>query len=192
MGKIPFHRLPDARVEIIFGLPSQLARELGRIDGIAPVVARTVGDEGNQALRLAQNLQNRLDDVQIRPLVMAADVIDLPRPALMQNEIDGGAVVIDMQPVTDVFSLAIDGQALVMERPGDDEGNQLLGEVIGAIVIRAPGDGDGLVIRPGCMPGPAGRPTPWKPNRGWRREWGCPHGKTDPAGPGAGRRRPRR
>ena len=46
-------------------------------------------------------------------------------------------MVLDMQPVAHVLAAAIDRQALAAQRPDDGERDQLLGEVIGAIVVGA-------------------------------------------------------
>src|ERR1700683_4501243 len=45
---IPAYRLCDAAFEVFFGIPAQLALELGGIDGVTAVVARAVGDERDQ------------------------------------------------------------------------------------------------------------------------------------------------
>ena len=49
--KIPAHRLGKAGLERLLRAPAKLALDLGGIDGIAPVVARPVGDERDQSPR---------------------------------------------------------------------------------------------------------------------------------------------
>ena len=39
-------------------------------------------------------------------LIVAADVVDLADAALLQDEVDGAAVILDIEPVTDVLAVA--------------------------------------------------------------------------------------
>ena len=73
-----------------------------------------VGDIGDQALGFPQGLADDLDDIDVAHLVMAANVVDLAHPALMDNQVNGFAVILHIQPVPDVFSLSIDRQRLVV------------------------------------------------------------------------------
>ena len=45
---------------------------------------------------------------------MTADIVDLAYPAVMNNEIDSAAVILNIEPVADIESLAVDRQALVV------------------------------------------------------------------------------
>src|SRR6188768_1280539 len=47
MGQVPLHGLADAGLEGLGRLPAQLALDLARVDGVAPVVARAVLHEGD-------------------------------------------------------------------------------------------------------------------------------------------------
>ena len=46
-------------------------------------------------------------------------------------------MVFDEEPVTDVLSLAVDGQGLALADVVDEEGDELLGELVRTVVIRA-------------------------------------------------------
>jgi hypothetical protein len=52
-------------------------------------------------------------------------------------------VVLDVDPVAHVQAVAVDGEGLALERVQDHEGDQLLGELVRAVVVRAAGD-DGV------------------------------------------------
>ena len=99
-------------------------------------LAHDAGNDGNDLL----------DDVDVALLVKAADVIDLADGALTQHQVDALAVVLDVEPVTHVFALAIDGQFLALKDVFDNQGNQLLGEVEGTVVVAAAGDVDGQTV----------------------------------------------
>ena len=61
----------------------------------------------------------------------------------MEDEVDGTGMVFHEQPVAHVLALAIDGQRLAMADVVDKQGYQLLGKLIGAVVVRAVGHDDG-------------------------------------------------
>lgn len=57
----------------------------------------------------------------------------------MENQVDGAGVVLHVEPVTDILSLAVYGQRFAVADIIDEQRNQFLGELIGAIIIRAVG-----------------------------------------------------
>ena len=77
------------------------------------------------------------DDIDVLPLVEAADVVGFSDFALMENQVDGPGMVLDIEPVTDILALAIDRQRLAMADVVDKQRNQLLRELVGTIVIGA-------------------------------------------------------
>ena len=103
-------------------------------------MAGTIGHESNQAFGLAQLPQHRFHHVQIGAFVVAAHIVDFALPALAHHQINGSAVVFHIQPVADILALAVYRQTLVVQRPGDHQGDQLLREMIRPVVVGAPGD----------------------------------------------------
>ena len=76
--------------------------DLGRVDGVTHVVALAVSNVSDQAFRLAQLLTDELDDIDILHLVVAADVVNLTDTALVDDQVDGLAVILYIQPVADI------------------------------------------------------------------------------------------
>ena len=72
---------------------------------------------------------------------MSAHIVHLAHAALVNDQVDGPAVVLHIQPVAHVQALAVHRQRLVVQRVGDHQRDQLLREVIRAVVVRAAGDG---------------------------------------------------
>ena len=58
----------------------------------------------------------------------------------MEDEVDSACVIHYVEPIAYVFTLAIDRQRFAVTDIIDKERNQFLGELIGAIVVRAVGD----------------------------------------------------
>ena len=69
----------------------------------------------------------------------------------MDDQVDGLAVILHIQPVPHVLSLAVHRQGLVVQGVGDHQGDQLLREVVGTVVVAAAayraGEAEGPVIR---------------------------------------------
>ena len=75
--QVPPDGLLNSCIKIIRWLPSQLCFYLGRVNGVAHVMAGTVCHKLNQALRLIKGLQNGLYHFQVGALIMPSDVIHL-------------------------------------------------------------------------------------------------------------------
>ena len=122
--------------------------DLGGVNGVAHVVALAVSHMSDQALGLTQLGADQLDDIDVLHLIVAADVVDLALAALTHDQVDGLAVVLDIKPVANVEALAVDGEGLVMESVDDHERDQLLREVIGAVVVGTAADRHGQSVGP--------------------------------------------
>ncbi len=116
MVKIPTNGVLDAFFELERGFPTEFALQLAAVDGVAHIVAEAVGDVGYQfvavpfgvAEQAVDGLNDNLDDVDVFPLVEAADVVGLGDFAFVENQVDGACMILDIEPVAHVFALAID------------------------------------------------------------------------------------
>ena len=140
MLEVPLDRLLDAVLELRLRLPAELRMDLRRVNGVAAVVALAVSDVLDEVFGLAELLEDGLDDVDVGTLIVAADVVDLADAALLQDQVDGMAVVLDEEPVADVLAVAVDRQLLVGQRVDDHQRDELLREVVRAVVVRAARD----------------------------------------------------
>lgn len=87
-----------------------------------PCSVRHIGDQREGvAFRIAQESIYRrdkhLDQVDILPLVEASDIVGLGSASLMEDQVDSTCVVDDIEPVTHILALSIDGQRLTMTQP---------------------------------------------------------------------------
>ena len=97
-----------------------------------------VGDEVHiLALLTAQQAINgvdkHLDDVDVLPLIETTDIIGISNLTLMEDEVDGTGMIDDIEPVANVLTLAINRQRLAMADIIDEQRNQFLRELIGAV-----------------------------------------------------------
>lgn len=138
--EVPFDRLLDAVLKFRLRFPAELRVDLRRVDGVAAVVALAVGDVLDEVFGLAELLEDGLDNVDVGALIVAADVVDLADAALLQDQVDGMAVILDVEPVADVLAVTVDRQLLVGQRVDDHQRDELLREVVRAVVVRAARD----------------------------------------------------
>ena len=99
---------------------------------VAPVVAGTVVDVPDERGIAAGQLDDALRDVEVLAL-LAADVVDLARPALAQDEVDGRRVILGVQPLAHLPAVAVDRQLETVEGVRDEERDDLLGILVRAV-----------------------------------------------------------
>ena len=121
--------------------------DLRRVDRVPHIVPLPVRHERDEALGLAQLLADELHDVDVLHLVVSAHVIHFPHPSLVDDEVDRLAVVLHIQPVAHILPRSVYGQRLVRKRVRDRERDELLGEMIGPVVVGTARNGHGKSIR---------------------------------------------
>ena len=120
--------------------PAELALELGRVDGVAAVVAGAVGDPVEVLGVAPHRLEDHAQDGDVVPLAVGADEVGLPRAALGEDVPDGRGVVLGVDPVADVLAAAVELGADAVDDVGDLPGDELLHVLVGAVVVGAVGD----------------------------------------------------
>ena len=120
--------------------PAELALELRAVDGVAAVVAGTVGDPVEVLGVLPHRFQDHAQDRDVVLLAVGADEVGLPRAALGEDVPDGRGVVLGVDPVADVLALAVELGADAVDDVGDLPGDELLHVLVGAVVVGAVGD----------------------------------------------------
>ena len=59
----------------------------------------------------------------------------------MNDKVDGTAVILNIEPVADIFTLSVNREWFVVQSVGDHQRDQLFREVIRAVVVGAAADG---------------------------------------------------
>lgn len=159
--QVPEHGLTDAAVEGLLRYPSQLSLDLGGIDRVSAVMARTIGHEGDQLFirtegriprpQLIEQLADGFDYFQIAFFVVAADVVRLTDYAARNHFEQRPSMIVHKQPVTDLRTVAIHRQRFAMNGVENYMGDQLFREMVWPVVVRAVGDNHRQTI--GTVPG---------------------------------------
>ena len=89
---------------------------------------------------LLQCLNDDLDDLDILLLVVAAYIVRLKQPALLLHHVDGLGMILHIEPIAHILTVAVYRQLLPLQRIVDDQRDQLLRELISAVVVGTVGD----------------------------------------------------
>ena len=120
--------------------PAQLALQLGRVDGVAAVVAGAVGDPVEVLGVAPHGRKDHAQDRDVVFLAVGADEVGLPHAALGEDVPDGRGVVLGVDPVADVLAAAVELGADAVDDVRDLPGDELLHVLVGAVVVGAVGD----------------------------------------------------
>ena len=143
--EVPAHGFLDSFLELQGRFPAQFLLEFGGVNRVAGVVAQAVRHVGDEVHVLAfgaaeepvDGLNHDLDDVDVLPFVEAADVVSFGDLAVMENHVDSAGMVFHEKPVAHVFALTVNRERLLVADVIDKERNQLFGELVRAVVVRA-------------------------------------------------------
>src|SRR4029079_17517248 len=146
--EIPAHRLGKPGLEALYGAPAELALDLRGIDRVAAIMTRPVGDEGNQLLPgalarrriVVEQPAYLAHDIDIPALLAAADIVSLAGDTSLDDQGQRASVILDIEPIAHILAIAVDWQRLSGETPDDHVRDELLGEVIGPVIVRAIGE----------------------------------------------------
>ena len=120
--EIPLDSLFDAGLKGFIGFPAEFAFDLGGVDGVALVVPWAVGHRDllvpvaaavRSGLQFVEQCAQAIDHFKVGLLVVAAYVVGLAWHAALEHQTQRLGMVIDIKPVADVVTLAVDGQGLV-------------------------------------------------------------------------------
>src|SRR3989454_11566228 len=111
---VPVHRGLQGRVQGMLRRPPQLP-DLVAVQGIAAVMAGTVGDMPDQRQRLPEQFEDRLGHLLVGSLMAGAKVVHLSRLALLENKRDALAVVLHIDPITLLKPITVERQGLILQ-----------------------------------------------------------------------------
>src|SRR5437899_8588059 len=88
----------------------------------------------------AGQLEDAGGEVPVLDLLTATDVVDPTGLALVQDELDPGAVVLNVEPIACLATVAVDGERLAVQGVRDEKRDDLLGVLVRAVGVRASSD----------------------------------------------------
>ena len=121
--------------------------ELARVYGVTGIMTEAVGNVGDEvevfaffaSEKTVNGIDDDLDDVDVLPLVEAANVVGFGYLAIMEDSIDSTCMIHYIEPVAYVLTLAINREWFAMADVVDEERYELFWELVRAIVVRAVG-----------------------------------------------------
>ena len=120
----------------------QLGFNLAGIKRIAQIMARPFSNVTNQLIGKAQFRLHHFRNLIVALFLMRTDIKDLAQLTMTQNQINGRAVVFDVQPVTPVGTLTVNGKRSIAQRVLNQHGQQFFMMLTRAKVVRAARNAD--------------------------------------------------
>src|SRR5258706_5781829 len=84
-------------------------------------MARAIFDKANQRMRFFQRVEDGLCYIDISSLVSRSDIIDRPGPAFLKGQQNCPAMIVNINPITYIKTVAIDVKWLVAQRVREHE-----------------------------------------------------------------------
>ena len=108
-------------------------------------MTRAIAHKGNQLTgilrqltrQLTHQITERMDNIQVLHLIIAANVVHIAWNSLMKHHINGSTMVADVKPVAHILPIAIYRQRLTQQNIQAHQRNQLFRKLIRPIIIRA-------------------------------------------------------
>lgn len=94
-----------------------------------------VPDKGDEVFWFVENFQNFSDDVKVLKFIFGSKVIDLTACPFLCDGINTRTVIIDIQPVPDVFTIAVDGERFVLQGIENYQGDHLFRILVWAKIV---------------------------------------------------------
>src|SRR5258708_1297220 len=98
-------------------------------------MARTVGHVAQQAFRLSGQAKQAARHHEILDYLRSSNIIDFSSFASFENRENPPAVVVDVEPVTLLFAIAVYGKEFIVERIRDHQRQEFFRELIGTVVV---------------------------------------------------------
>ena len=105
-------------------------------------MAMSISNMSDKTLWFSKLLKNNLYNLDIGLFAMSTEVVDLSDLALLQNCKNSIAVILNIEPVTNIQTLAIYRKCFVMSSIMNHERNQLLRKLVRTIVVGATANGN--------------------------------------------------
>ena len=135
--RVPLDRLREARLEVrVLRRPAELGAQLGRVDRVTAVVARTVLHPIERVLVLPHHPQDHAQHGDVVLLAVRADQIRLADTALRQDRPHAAGMVLGMDPVAHVLAFAVQFRTLSVQDVRDLARDELLHMLEGTIIVR--------------------------------------------------------
>src|SRR5215211_82880 len=135
---VPGDRLGETLLESTAWLPLE-GVDPGGVEAVAAIVPRAVGDVPHETRIRAAELENQVCHLEILAL-LSANVVNAPRLALAQDEVYGGALVLDVHPRALLATVPVDRNRLALEGVRDEERDHFLRVLERPVDVRPPGD----------------------------------------------------
>ena len=115
-------------------------------EGVSDVMPGTVIDMTDKGFGFSELLQNGAGDAEVGVLIAGTEVVNLSRSAVFEGCDQSEGAILDVDPVADLLSGAVDGEGLVAHGVINKSRDELFPMLAWPVVIRAASDNNILKI----------------------------------------------
>jgi hypothetical protein len=149
---IPLNNVRQTLAELNLRGVAKFRVDLADVNAVATVVAFPVGNFVHEGAIATCGLEEQVGELGVGELSSTPNVVYLTGFAALENKRYPAAMVVNVEPVANILAITIEGHLKPIEQVGHKERNDLLGKVVGPVVVAAPGYGSvqtvGYVVAP--------------------------------------------
>lgn len=138
VGGVPVDGVLETGLKVgVFRLPTEFRPQLGGVDGVAQVMARSILDVVVGVLWSTHQFQDHLEDFLVVLLAVGPDQVGLTDLPLGQDVPDGVRVVVGVDPIPDVLTGTVELRPDATQDIGNLARDELLDVLVRTVVVRA-------------------------------------------------------
>ena len=118
IGKIPIDRFRKSNFKFVSGIgwfPPQCF-DFCCINRITQIISRSIFNKDKHIAWFVHELENKFCNINIISFIVHASIVDFARFTFMQHEIQGITVIIYMDPITNILSIAMNRNRFIFEQ----------------------------------------------------------------------------
>ncbi len=108
-------------------------------------MAETVSDVCDERIRVSgwiskesvDGADDHFDEINIFPFVESSDIVGFSNFAIVENCVDSPGVVLDVEPVSYIFTFSVDGKRFALTYVVYEKRYELFRELLRTVIIRA-------------------------------------------------------
>ncbi len=130
----------DSNIKRDLWFPVEFGSDLCGVNGISDIMTLSICYIGDIFISFSHLSKDNPRDLQVGVFIVSSDIVDRLRVSTSEDFPDSITMISDIEPISDIGSIAIDGDLLIILEEFDKMWDEFLVILIWTIVIRTPRD----------------------------------------------------
>ncbi len=105
------------------------------VNRIAHVVTGPVRNKFDKVICFPKTVKHGFYDLEVCALIVTAYIVNLTYGSLVNNHVYGTAMVLNIEPVAHIFTLAVYGNLFVLKSPCNHKRDELFWKMVRSVVV---------------------------------------------------------